>query len=170
MSEERNLVVIAGVTGSGRSSFAACYKNSFLKSLPLLENKDEISKYLSLGESFSTIVPFTNDSHQALLDIAKTLKYRITIYYLFAGKTLSILRCRYKSLLKGEGFDVKQLESEYELSHKGLCSAYEKADLTFLILNQKEFKFVSAFDRKETKKEEFQKAVKDLKKVVDRLR
>ena len=42
--EERNLVIVAGVPGSGRQTFAACYKNSFLKSLPLLESKNDISK------------------------------------------------------------------------------------------------------------------------------
>ena len=170
MTEERDLVVVAGVQGSGRSSFAACYKNSFLKSLPLLENTDEISKYLSKGDSFSTIIPLTNDSHQALLDIAKSLKYKITIFYLFAGKVLSIQRCRFKSLIKGGVFDPLHLEEEYELSHKGLLEAYEKSDLAFLINSQKEFRFISAFDPKEIKKDQFVKTVKDIKKAVDSLR
>lgn len=170
MSEERELVVVAGVPGSGRSSFAACYKNSFLKSLPLLENTDEISNFLSKGDSFSTIIPLTNTSHQALLDIAKSLKYKITIFYLFSGKTLSIQRCRFKSLIKGGVFEPDVLEEEYELSHKGLIEAYEKSDLAFLINAQKEFKFISAFDPKETKKDQFIKTVKDIKKAVDTLR
>ncbi len=167
--EERNLVIVAGVPGSGRQTFAACYKNSFLKSLPLLENKNDISKALSGGESFATIIPLTNESHQALIDIAKMAKYKITLFYLFAGKILSLQRCRFKTISKGITYDPKQLKEDYEESFKGLLAAYEKTDLTFLILNQKEFRFNSAFDPKEVPLQKFQKAVKDVKKAVDTL-
>lgn len=168
--EERNLVIVAGVEGSGRSTFASCYKNSFLKSLPVFEDKDDISEALSNGESFATIISLTNEGQQALLEIAKSLNYKITLFYLFAGKLLSLQRCRFKAITKGTDYDKSELEEKYEESYKGLVEAYDKTDLSFLIINQKEFRFISAFDPKETSEEKFEKAVKLIKKAVDTLR
>lgn len=89
-TNEKQLIVVAGVTGSGKSTFSSAFKNSFLRSLPLLS----LDKGLASDSSFYVETNLSNASQFSYFEKAKDLGYKITVYYLFTGKQLSIARAR----------------------------------------------------------------------------
>ena len=100
IEEQPQLIVIAGVPGSGRSTFARCYKNAFIHSLPIKSFKEGLSS----GDSFAAILTLAAPEDMVNLQKAHRRGYRITIYYMFTGKLLSMLRARYRQVAEGIPF------------------------------------------------------------------
>ena len=166
IDEQPQLIVIAGVPGSGRSTFARCYKNAFIHSLPVKPIKEGISG----GESFATLMTLAQPEDMLNLQKAHRRGYRITIYYLFTGKLLSMLRARYRQVVEGVPFNEPSFRKNYAASYKGLISTYQRSEIVFFIRNQKEFEFLAAYDPKKTSLEVFSKALKVVKTSVDAIK
>lgn len=166
VDERPQIIVVAGVTGSGKSTFCECYKNSFLQSLPLMN----LGEGIQSGESFALTSNLTNSSQFTILADAKKKGYKITGYYLFTGRTLSLERARLRSLVGREPFDEALFRKSYETSYKGLKELFAIVDLLFFIRNQKEFEFISAFDPSTTSRSVFLTALEQMKSGVDRLK
>jgi predicted ABC-type ATPase len=164
--ERPQIILVCGVTGAGKSTFVSCYKNSFLQSLPLLTLSDGLNQ----GVSFSCETNLTNQSQFTLLEKAKLSGYKVTAYYVFSGKALSMARARLREITKGIPFDEALFKRTYESSYKGLMDLYDLADLVFIIRNQESFEFLSAYENTTTPKIVFQKIVKQVKSGVDRLK
>lgn len=160
------IILIAGVTGSGKTTFRSCYKNSFLQSLPLLT----LSQGVASGESFCCETNLTNKTQFTLLEKAKRQGYKIKAYYLFTGRLLSLNRARIRNVSRGEPFDEALFKRSYESSYKGLLELYDYSEVIFFIRNQANFDFVSAFEPLLTPKETFIRMVKQMKSSVDNLR
>ncbi len=164
--EQKELILVCGVEGSGRETFASCFKNSFLSSLPY---KPLYQGFLS-GSSFASSSSLTDPKHFEYIKTLHNAGFKITVYYLFAGKLLCIARNRFKLLSDGRAFDETTFKKNYEASYKGLIDIYEYVDLVFFIKNQKEFEFLVAYSKNETKVDEFKEAVKKAKTFVDRIK
>jgi predicted ABC-type ATPase len=159
------IIIVAGVTGSGKSTFSRCFKNSFLRSLPLLSLADGIQK----KESFFFETNLTNRSQLEYLADAKKVGYEIHAYYLFTGKLLSMYRAYLREMATRETFDESLFRRTYESSYKGLVSLYQVADLVFFIRNQGLFEFLSAFQPSKITLSEYVSSVKQVKASVDRI-
>jgi predicted ABC-type ATPase len=166
IEEQPQLIVIAGVPGSGRSTFSKCYKNAFIHSLPIKAFKEGLSS----GDSFATILTLAAPEDMVNLQKAHRHGYRITIYYMFTGKLLSMLRARYRQVAEGVPFNESAFKKNYAASYKGLISTYQRCDIVFFIRNQKEFEFLAAYDPKKTTLEVFSKALKVVKTSVDAIK
>lgn len=166
IEEQPQLIVIAGVPGSGRSTFAMCYKNAFIHSLPVKSFKEGLSS----GDSFATILTLAAPEDMVNLQKAHRHGYRITIYYMFTGRLLSMLRARYRQIAEGVPFNESSFKKNYAASYKGLISTYQRCDIVFFIRNQKEFEFLAAYDPKKTTLEVFSKALKVVKTSVDAIK
>lgn len=164
--EQKELILVCGVEGSGRDTFASCFKNSFLQSLPY---KPLYQGFLS-GSSFSSSSALTDPKHIEYIKTLHNNGYKITVYYLFAGKLLCIARNRFKLLSDGRAFDETTFKKTYESSYKGLLEIYEYVDLVFFIKNQKEFEFLVAYSKNETNEDDFKEAVKKAKAFIDRIK
>ncbi|MCH3908981.1 MAG: hypothetical protein LKF75_03525 [Bacilli bacterium] len=162
-TNEKQLIVVAGVTGSGKSTFSSAFKNSFLRSLPLLS----LDKGLASDSSFYVETNLSNASQFSYFEKAKDLGYKITVYYLFTGKQLSIARARLREAAGGEHFEEGLFKKSYEASYKGLTSVFSVADVIFLLRNQKSLDFVTAFQPSNGDIDTFSKMVKRLKSEVD---
>lgn len=160
------IIIVAGVTGSGKSTFSHCFMNSFLQSLPPLS----LAEGIASRSSFYFESNLTSQSQYGYLRKAKALGYKITAYYLFTGKALSLARAQLRQVSKGEPFDETLFKKSYELSFKGLADLYEIVDLLFFIRNQEKFEFLSAYQKSQVDRSGFLKAVKQIRLSVDRLR
>lgn len=163
--ETLQLILVAGPIASGKTTFAKCYKNAFLQSLEIKGLKEGIKAETSFA-SLSTL----RDEDLPLLEKAHRKGYRITIYFLFTGRLLTCLRGRYRQIAEGIPFDEAEAKKEYEHSYKGLEEISRLVDLVFFIRNQKEFKFLKAYEPKNMDKEQFHKAIKLVKKAVDTIK
>jgi predicted ABC-type ATPase len=166
IDDRPQLILICGVTGSGKTTFRECYKNSFLQSLPLLS----LNEGLRDGGSFCCETNLTNQTQFTLLEKAKEQGYKIKAYYLFTGRLLSSCRARVRQVARGEPFDEPLFKRTYEASYKGLLDLYDYAEVIFFIRNQSAFEFVSAYEPANTGKPIFAKMMKSLKTSVDHLR
>lgn len=160
------IIVVAGVTGSGKSTFSHCFKNSFLQSLPVMSLPEGVASRSSFYFESSLI----GQSQFDYLRKAKASGYKITGYYLFTGKSLSLARARLRQIVKGEPFDETLFKKSYEQSFKGLTELFGIADLLFFIRNQEKFEFLSAYQKSQMGKDDFLKAVKQVRSSVDHLR
>lgn len=165
-SKTKELILVCGVEGSGRGTFADCFKNSFMQSLPIMPLYQGI---ISEG-SFVATSSLTDQKHINYIKYASNNGYKITMYYIFAGKQLSIARNRFRLLSDGMAFDEEAFKKSYEASYKGLLELYQYIDLVFFIKNQKEYEFMVAYSPTETKLEDFKEAVKKAKSLVDHLK
>lgn len=165
-NEQKQLVIVAGVEGSGKTTFSVLFKNSFLRSLPKKIPFEAIKK----GDSFYYETDLADPKEIDLLNQAKSLDYKITIFYLFAGKLLSAQRAKFRCLIDGTGFDEESFKTHYETSYKGLGNSYAFADVIFFIKNQKQLLFLAAYEPKTTKKENYFSALQKLEIEVDNLR
>jgi Signal recognition particle GTPase len=165
IDDRPQIILICGVTGSGKTTFRDCYKNSFLQSLPLAS----LSKGLSTGGSFCCETNLTNKTQFALLEKAERQGYKIKAYYLFTGKLLSLARARIRNISKGEPFDEALFKRTYESSYKGLIDLYDYTEVIFFIRNQSSFEFLSAYEPSSTSKPAFSRMVKQIKTSVDKL-
>jgi predicted ABC-type ATPase len=166
IDDRPQIILIAGVTGSGKTTFRGCYKNSFLQSLPLLT----LSQGMANGGSFCCETNLTNKTQFTLLEKAQRQGYKIKAYYLFTGKLLSLNRARIRNVSRGEPFDEALFKRSYESSYKGLIDLYDYSEVIFFIRNQANFEFVSAFEPSSTPKPTFIRMVKQMKSSVDNLR
>lgn len=169
MEENQNckeLILVCGVDGSGRSTFAQCFKNSFMQSLPA----EPLYQGLLGGSSFVSTSSLIDSKHIEYIKKAHLMGYKITVYYIFAGKLLSIARNRFRLLADGHSFDEQEFKKTYESSYKGLLEIYEYIDLVFFIRNQKEYEFLVAYSPSETNFDDFKEAVKKTKTFVDRIK
>ena len=169
MKEKNNrkeIIVIAGVPGSGKSSFSSSFKDSFLKSYPLLP----LIEGLKSGNSFACELSLATDTQLFLLHKAKEDGYGITVYYLFTGKLLSSERALVRQISMGIPFDEALFRSTYEASYKGLGTIYPDCELVFFVKNQKYFEFVSAFDPNQVTPLFFKNQVALYKKAVDHIK
>jgi predicted ABC-type ATPase len=165
-NEQKQLVIVSGVEGSGKSTFSRLFKNSFLRSL----SKADPSEALKSEKSFYYETDLANPEEIALFEKAKGLDYKITIYYLFSGKLLAAQRAKLRSLIQGDSFDEEAFKTNYEASYKGLANCYSFADVIFFIKNQKQLLFLAAYDPKTTKKETYLSALEKLENEVDAIR
>jgi predicted ABC-type ATPase len=160
------LIVVAGVEGCGKTTFMNCFKNSFLQSLPQFPLFQGLLDHLSFASESSL-----GDSETfELLKKAKTVGYKITIYYLFTGRVLSTSRLRYRALAIGTPFRENEFRHNFDKSYKGLAECFDLADLIFFIRNQKNFEFLSAFEPIKTNREDFFKALLKIKDSVDSIK
>lgn len=165
-SDSKQLILVAGVEGSGKSTFAKIFQNSFLRSLPNLS----LLEGLRNEESFYLETDLSNPQEFDLLDKAKALGYKITVFYLFTGKLLSSQRAKLRGLYSGISFDEGAFRKTYEASYKGLGSLYDYADLIFFLKNQKQILFLAAYEPKTTQKEDYLAALEKLRFDVDLFR
>ncbi len=165
-SNTKELILVCGVEGSGRGTFADCFKNSFMQSLPVMP----LYQGIIGGSSFVSTSSLTDPKHINYIKYASQNGYKITLYYIFAGKLLSIARNRFRFLSDGLSFDEETFKKTYESSYKGLIELYEYIDLVFFIKNQKEYEFMVAYSPSETKLDEFKEAVKKAKFLVDHIK
>jgi predicted ABC-type ATPase len=166
IDDRPQIILIAGVTGSGKTTFRDCYKNSFLQSLPLLS----LNQGLATGESFCCETNLMNQTQFTLLEKAGRMGYKIKAYYLFTGRLLSLARARLRNVSRGEPFDEALFKRTYESSYKGLIDLYDYSEVIFFIRNQAQFEFLSAYDPSSTPKPTFVRMVKQIKSSVDNLR
>jgi predicted ABC-type ATPase len=160
------LILVAGVEGCGKTTFISCFKNAFLQSLPQYPLFQGILGHLSFASESSLVDSQTLE----LLQKAKTIGYKITIYYIFSGKLLSLSRSHYRVLVGGQAFDEKEFHNSYDKSYKGLAECFDLADLIFFVRNQKNFEFLSAFEPKKMKQEDFYRALLKVKNSVDAIK
>ncbi len=165
-SNSKELILVCGVEGCGRGTFATCFKNSFMQSLPIMP----LYQGIISGGSFVATSSLNDPKHINYIKYASQNGYKITMYYIFAGKQLSIARNRFRLLSDGMAFDEEAFKKTYDASYKGLIELYEYIDLVFFIKNQKEYEFMVAYSPSETKLDDFKEAVKKAKSLVDHLR
>jgi predicted ABC-type ATPase len=165
IDDRPQIILICGVTGSGKTTFRDCYKNSFLQSLPLTS----LSEGLTSGGSFCCETNLTNKTQFVLLEKARRMGYKIKAYYLFTGKLLALARAQVRNVAKGEPFDEALYKRSYELSYKGLIDLYDYAEVIFFIRNQSTLEFLSAYEPSSTPKSVFVSMVKQLKSSVDKI-
>jgi predicted ABC-type ATPase len=165
-SEDKQLIVVAGVEGSGKSTFSRIFKNSFLHSLPEMSAADGLTK----ETSFYLKSDLADPHFSMVLAKAKALDYKITIFYLFTGKTLASERAKLRGLLDGRPFDEVRFKKNYDLSYKGLANCYDSADVIFFLKNQKSLLFLAAYEPNSMKKEAYLLAAEKLRIEVDSLR
>jgi predicted ABC-type ATPase len=160
------LILVAGVEGCGKTTFIGCFKNAFLQSLPQYPLFQGILGHLS----FASESPLTESETLELLRKAKTMGYKLTIYYIFSGKLLSLSRSRYRALVNGHPFDETEFRKSYDKSYKNLAECFDLADLIFFVRNQKNFEFLSAFEPKNTRRDDFYEALLKVKNSVDAIK
>ncbi len=165
-NDQSVLILVAGVEASGRSTFIHCFKNAFLQSLPLYPLYQGLAGHLSFA-SKSTLA---ESETLVLLKNAKAEGYKITIYYIFSGKVLSLSRARFRAVAARCPFDENDFRKNYDKSYKGLSECFDIADLIFFVRNQKDFEFLSAFEPKKIKREDFYKALLKVKNSIDFLK
>ncbi len=165
-SNSKEIILVCGVEGSGRGTFADCFKNSFMQSLPMMP----LYQGIIGGSSFVSTSSLTDLKHINYIKYASQNGYKITLYYIFAGKLLSIARNRFRLLSDGMAFDEDAFKKSYESSYKGLIEVYSYIDLVFFIKNQKEYEFMVAYSPSETDVDEFKEAVKKAKFLVDHIK
>lgn len=169
MEERENnkvMILVCGVDGSGKSTFCSCFKNSFLRSLPQLP----LYQGLLSGLSFASTSTLIDEKHLSYIKLAHEQGYKINVYYIFSGKLLSIARSRFHLLAEAHSFDEAVFKKTYDQSYKGLVDIYEYCDLVFFIRNQKEYEFLVAYEPSTTDLEKFKTAVKKAKTFVDHLK
>ncbi len=162
-SEPLQLILVSGTPFSGKSSFLALCKNSFLQSLPERDLRGGMEK----GSSFYAVADFSLPSDSLLLREAKKQGYRITVYFLFAGKLVSLWRARLRLLAEGVTFDERDFRRRYDASFRGLVKIYPFVDLVFLVSNQKSLKFLSAYETASNDIGAFAKGLSEIRKSVD---
>lgn len=165
-SLRKELVLVCGVQGSGKETFCHCFKNSFLQSLPLMP----LYQGLVGGMSFAATSDLTDPKHLTYIMAAHDRGYRVTLYYLFAGKLLCSSRNRFRVLSEGAPFSEADFKKGYESSYRALVEIYSATDLVFFIRNQKGFEFLRAFDPNDTDAASFKDAVHRVKAAVDNIR
>lgn len=163
---EKQIILVCGVTGSGKSTFSSCFKNSFLRGLPLLSLSEGIAKDIS----FYIDTNLANKTQFALLQKARENGYRVTAYYLFTGRLLSQKRAEFRELASDIPFDLTLFKRSYESSYKGLGDLFSYADLIFFLRNQEKMEFLSAYDIPKSNRKSYLDAIKRLKQGVDSLR
>ncbi|MCR4561593.1 MAG: hypothetical protein K5694_00080 [Bacilli bacterium] len=166
MEDSKHIIIVAGVTGAGKTTFAEAYKNSFLHSYPEFTLLDGVKQ----GVSFFTKQNLTTLSQLRLIQEAHNLGYRITVYYLFTGKLLSDARSKLRQIAVGQAYDEELFKSTYEDSYKGLMEIYPLLESCFFVKNQKNFEFLAAYRYPSVDITTFKNAVKAAKNSVDKLR
>lgn len=169
MEEKENnktLILVCGVDGSGKGTFCSSFKNSFLQSLPM----KPIYEGLLSGISFASTSTLIDEQDVAHIKLAHEQGFKINVYYIFSGKLLSMARSRFRMLVEAHYFDENAFKKTYEQSYKGLISIYNYVDLVFFIRNQKEYEFLVAYDPLSTNEEDFKNAVKKTKAFVDHIK
>lgn len=165
-NENPELILICGPEGSGKTTFSDVFKHAFLRSLPSLPLYQGI-----LGKNSFHFESSSLDSSQVeLIKKAKSSGYKITFYFLFSGEILSLARCRYRAIVNKEKFDAASFSEEYQKSFKGLSDIYTSCETVFFVLNQKEFRFIGAFDPSKTNKSTFSKAFTKVKDSTERIK
>lgn len=164
--ENLEIVLLCGAEGSGKSTFAEVFKHAFLRSLP----SAPLYQGILSKSSFYFESSFLDSSQIDLLKKAKQQGYKITCYFLFSGEYLSLARCRYRALVDKENFDAESFSENYEKSFRGLTDIYTSCETVFFVLNQKEFRFIGAFDPSKTSKSTFSKALTKVKDSTERIR
>lgn len=165
-NENPELILVCGPEGSGKTTFASVFKHAFLRSLPSLPLYQGI-----LGKnSFYFESSILDSSHIELIKKAKNSGYKITCYFLFSGELLSLARCRYRAIANKEKFDPETFAADYQKSFKGLSDIYTSCETVFFVLNQKEFRFIGAFDPSKTNKSTFSKAFTKVKDSTERVK
>ncbi len=164
-AEEKALVIVAGPEGSGKDTFVRSFKNAFLQGYPLKDLYEGINE----ATSFAAVSTLCESRDLELLERAKQRGYRITLYFLFAPKPLCLVRSRFKGIIDGRLIDESEIKRSYEPSFKGLVASFAFLDLAFLVKNEKEFRFVAAYEPSAIDLASFTKDVKALKAEVEAL-
>lgn len=163
---EKSLFLILGPEGAGKRSFFACYKNSFLKCLPLMTLEEGISKNIS----FSFLSKLDKEENIAfLLRKAHQKGYRIIVYLLFGARLLLQERNRFLYLSKGEFWSKEGFREEYETFYNKIIYLYSNFDLVFFVTNQKEFAFSGVYSVSKVSISAFEKTLRKQKASVDKL-
>lgn len=165
-NESPELILLCGPAGAGKTTFAEVFKHAFLRSLP----SEPLYQGILSKSSFYFESDFLDSTHVDLIKKAKAQGYKITCYFLFSGELLSLARCRFRALVNKENFDEESFSENYEKSFKGFTDIYTSCETVFLVLNQKEFRFIGAFDPSKTSKSTFSKALTKVKDSTERLR
>lgn len=165
-SSIKEIIVVAGVTGAGKSTFSYCFKDSFLKSYPVKNLTDGIKE----NESFATELSLVTDTQIEYLRSAHEEGFQITIYYLFTGKLLAQERAFLRTISLGIPFDETIFRNTYDDSYNGLIACYDFVDLVFFVKNQKAFEFIAAFDPKSVSESTFENNVIANKRSIDKLK
>lgn len=160
------MVLVAGHEGSGKHVFASCHKQSFLESLPVMP----LYQGIISGMSFVAFSTLEDANEIALLRRAKMAGYKINAYFLASGRLLALMRLRLKKIVDGDAFSERDFKTRYDASYSGMIAAYEFLDIVFLIQNQKEFRFIAAFNPQNVDRKRFASALKRLKSSVDALK
>lgn len=165
-NENLELILICGPDGSGKSTFSSVFKHAFLRSLPSMP----LYQGILSKSSFHYESDFLDSSQIDLIKKAKGMGYKITCYFLFSGELLSLARCRYRAIASKENFDAESFSENYQKSFRGLSDIYTSCETVFFVLNQKEFRFIGAFDPSRTNKSTFSKALTKVKDSTERIK
>ena len=161
------IILVAGGECSGRKSFARAYRRSFLLDLPFRK----LGEGIASRSSFSSIIELDerDDRTRELLRKAKGLGFRITMYYLFAGSSLALLRGHGRSVVEKKPFDPDAIEESYRHTYKGLALALPCLSLVFLVTNFKTTRIRAVLEPGETKEEDMLEAIVSLKREAEGL-
>lgn len=161
------LILVAGGECSGRRSFARAYRHSFLLDLPFRK----LGEGISSRSSFAAIISLDerDDRTRELLRKAKELGYRITMYYLFTGSSLALLRGHSLSVVERKPFDPEAIKESYRHTYKGLALALPCLSLVFLVTNFKKTRIRAVLEPGETMEEDMLEAIVSLKREAEGL-
>lgn len=153
-----HLIAVAGPRGAGKNTFIACFQNLYLRGLPLFS----IAEGLKRQVSFSSLLDFEDANLVTYLEKARKLGYQITLYYLLVGETLGRLRHENKMLLRHfVSNNNDQKSGKYQKNIDSLLVLYNYFDLIFLLENEKELRFLSAYEPNKTQLDTFKRHLKE---------
>ncbi len=162
----KQLWVIAGANGSGKSTIVAKYKSYFKNQLPVI-NPDDIAKeiepnnpthpspatqfksgkqavtmqnnMLENNQSFAFETTFAGHRPVNIIKKAKELGYKTNIVYVYLeNPTTHIIRVENRVLNNGHHVPTEDILRRYESSYKNLKSIYKSVDRTFVFSNAKQ--------------------------------
>lgn len=162
---DATLILVLGPKGSGKAAFARCFKNSFLRTFPLLSLEEGIGK----RASFCHLTDLKNADEIALIQRAKDRGFKIVCYCLFAARILCQERNRFKELSKGNLLNSFLFREEYENFYDRVISLYPYLDMVFFVENQKYFSFVGVYNYSSVPSSLFEKALRKEKGSCDKI-